>query len=271
MKIKKAVLSLCLAVVCVVSMETTIFAAETTEQSKSTNVSSTSTDVPANADASEVYNTYMETAKAMENNSDFDTVFDFYKSMETEYAKRYVKYCKGTEEEWKSKSRFEQFLWYELYINPIMCTQLENGYNTYFKSVDVYHSNVTNTMYSMLSRIDQTQADAFRTITDWQYNYFTQNGAVYNFVTGKTSLDENNELQKVTESEDTSSADPTQSEINDLVEQENGNKGVWSNTVIAIKNNALTIFILIVLVGALVTVIVRRKRKAIDDTDSKLK
>ena len=61
--------------------------------------------------------------------------------------------------------------------------------------------------------------------------------------------------------------DPTKEEIEKLMEEENGDtdKGIWGNTISLIKDNAITIAVLLILVGATIGVVIYRKRKAIDD------
>ena len=228
-----------------------------------------------NADADAAFNTFMESASKMENNSKFDMLFSFYTSTEDECAKRYAEYCGKTEEEYKAFTPFEQFLWYELYVVPVMHTTF-NDYDTYFENIDKWHSYVTSTTYGLLSRCGQEQADAYQTLMDWQYNYFIETGTMYNFITGKSSIEENKELEvleTVTETtnsnlidNNTTDGDPTEKEIQSLIDEENKDKdtGIWSEFIKKVKENAITITILLVLVGTLIGVIIYRKRKAID-------
>lgn len=223
-----------------------------------------------NADADAAFNTFMESASKIENNSKFDILFSYYKDMESEYAKRYAEYCGKTEEEYKAFTPFEQFLWYELYVNPIMYTTFGN-YDSYFESIGRWHSTVTSLAYGLLSRCGQEQADAYQILMDWQYNYFIETGTMYNFITGKSSVEENKELEVLspntkTTDGDSTDGDPTDKEIQNLLNEEKKDKdtGIWSDFIQGVKDNAVTVVILLVLAGILVGVIIYRKRKAID-------
>lgn len=139
------------------------------------------------------FDTFMAVASQMENNSEFDTVFSYYEKMEDSYAQRYAEYYIGTEDEYKEMTTLEQFLWYELYINPVMYTTFD-GYDSYFSDLARYQATVTATCYSTLKRqgdSGQEIADAYQSLMEWQYNFFVQHGSMYNFITEKTSAEEN--------------------------------------------------------------------------------
>lgn len=144
-------------------------------------------------EAKAAFDTFMAAASQMENNSEFDTVFSYYEKMEDSFAQRYAEYYIGIAAEYKEMTPFEQFLWYELYINPVMYTTLV-GYDTYFSDLGRYQATVTSTCYSALKRQGDSGkeiANAYQSLMEWQYNFFVEHGSMYNFITEKSSAEEN--------------------------------------------------------------------------------
>lgn len=241
--------------------------ATTTQTSETANnyVASTS-----NADADKAWNTFMKSVADIETNSKYSAILNLYKNSSAVYAKDYAKVCSGKADDYLKYSTFEQFLWYSTYVVPLMATQYSD-YETYFESVDKWNANVVGNTYSLLKNQGATdQAEAYKTLMEWQYNYFIKNGAMYNFITGKTSIEDNSSLESVKPDTESGNGDPTDEEIQKLLDEENGTKdaGIWGNFIQLVKDNAITLTILIILVGVTIGVVVYRKRKAIDDDKS---
>lgn len=113
--------------------------------------------------------------------------------------------------------------------------------------------------------------EAFQEIMEWQYNHFISTGTMYNFLTGAQSEEV---VINPSENDDSETVDESiAKEIEELLEEEEestkeDNKGIWGHTLQLLKDNWLTIIILIVFASAAVGFILYRKRKAIDDNDA---
>lgn len=178
-------------------------------------------------------------------------------------AKYFETITKRSKDEYMNMNNFEKFLWYSTYILPV------NGitsadYDTYCGSLAKWNANTVGIPYNWFVTYGTSEmADTYKALMEWDYQFYLKNGGVMNFITGRTSLD-NSDLD-VLSSEDGNgnNTDPTEDEIGDLIKKEE--RGIWSNTTDLIKGNAITLIILLILVGATIAVVVYRKRKAIDD------
>ena len=239
----------------------------------------------SNEEADKVWNTFLESVAILETDSKYETVMKFYETTKNNYARNYVKVCEGkTEDDYLKMTPFERFLWYSTYVTPVMTTTY-GDYDSNFGSIGKWNSSVVGQAYHLLKNQRATeQAEAYKTLMEWQYNYFIANGSMYNFITGKSSIEENSKLEKVSpDSANGKDKDPSKEDIQSLLEETGiskeeiqslideeknstkADKGIWSDTVTLIKGNAFTIVILLILVGATIGVIIYRKRKAIDD------
>jgi len=143
-------------------------------------------------EAAEVYGQFYNAVKHIENNPQWERFYKFYGTLyEDRHADRYVAYTGGTREEWLSKSPFERFIWYETYLH-FMHIIYQGNYNFYFGSENNFLNNVCNIMTSALRSyggMDAPEIEAYKEMMLWQYNYFLENGAVYNFITEQNSLE----------------------------------------------------------------------------------
>ncbi|MDL2215790.1 hypothetical protein LJB77_01825 [Ruminococcaceae bacterium OttesenSCG-928-N02] len=129
----------------------------------------------------------------MEDNSDFETVRSYYARKSDDMARQYAEYCGGSEDDFLALSTFEQFLWFELYINPLKYTT-KGQYDTYFSDLGRFQATITERCYSLLSRTGdngQEIADAYQEIMAWQYNLFAEHGFMYSFMTDEISIEIN--------------------------------------------------------------------------------
>lgn len=232
-------------------------------------------------EADELWNNFLNLVAEIETNEEHSEILEIVDSGVEFYSGYYEEATGRSKDEYAAMTSFERFLWYSTYIMPVIAIT-SSSYNTYLSSVTKWNTRSVGTPYRMLKSYGTIEmAEAYRELMEWDYYYFMENGAVMNFMTGKTSL-ENDELEVLDASEADGNGDPTQEEIESLLreefgggfeaeleaelgEREEADRGIWGNTIALIKDNALTIIILLILAGATVGVIVYRKRKAIDD------
>ena len=101
----------------------------------------------------------------------------------------YTDLTDGTEEEWRAMSGYEQFLLYETYYRIL--SYLKAGeYDLYFGNVSNYEKYVITPTTNLMKRFGETEAEAFRKLSLWQFDYVIANGAVFNFITGTDSREQ---------------------------------------------------------------------------------
>jgi len=222
-----------------------------------------------NEEADALWQTFLETVAPIETDSKYASILKIVNNTAQVQSTYYENATGNSKDEYLEMSNFEQFLWYSTYILPVNAITASD-YDTYCGSVAKWNSNAVGIPYNWFNTYGTSEmADAYRALMEWDYHYFTSHGAVYNFITGKSSI-ENSDLDVLSPDDaDGNDGEPTQEEIDDLIKEEtestDTNKGIWSNTTKLIKDNIVTLVILLVLVGATIGVIVYRKRKTIDD------
>ena len=119
------------------------------------------------------------------------TIMEVADSM-TSFCAGYYEEITGKEKaEYVNMSTLDKVLWWHTYVIPANATT-SGDYNTYFSSVNQWNLRVADSAYGMLENDKLTeQADAYRALMEWQYNYFMKYGTMYNFMTGKTLAEEN--------------------------------------------------------------------------------
>lgn len=166
---------------------------------------------------------------------------------------------------------FEQFLWTSTYLLPVGSIT-SSSYETYCGSIDKWNAHSVDMPYRWLTTYGtQEMADAYRALMEWDYNYFIENGAVMNFITGKTSL-ENKDLNIVSkDNPNGNGGDPSQEEIDKIRDEIMGeeDKSIEGNAKNFIKDNMVIIVLLLILIGVTVGVIIYCKRKATHDDKNK--
>lgn len=221
-----------------------------------------------NDEADELWGAFLDSVSIIETDSKYSQILKIVQDTADFNAGYYANITNRSKDEYLEMTPFEQFLWYSTYILPVNAIT-SSDYDTYCGTVAKWNANAVGIPYNWLTTYGTSEmADAYRALMEWDYKYFTEHGAVMNFITGKTSL-ENDDLDVLTtEDANGNDGDPTKEEIEELMEEEKAteeDKGIWGDTVSLIKDNAITIAILLILVGATIGVVIYRKRKAIDD------
>lgn len=141
-------------------------------------------------EAKELWSDFLESVSVIETDNKYAPVLKVYKDTADFRAGYYEKVTGNSKSEYLDMSTFEQFLWYSTYIFPVNATTA-SGYETYFGSLAKWNSNVAGNDYNLLKNQGATeQAQAYRTLMEWQYNFFLQTGSMYNFITEKTSVED---------------------------------------------------------------------------------
>lgn len=249
-----------------------------TKQTTQINVST------GNDEADQVFSSFLSATKNIETDSSWDgymKIFTIYSELRADY---YIKYCGGSKEEWIAKSPYEQFLYYELYLRQ--CDFMESGMNNfYYGSEENFIKQNISTTYKVIKKYGEAEAEAYKTIMLWQYEYIKANGAPYNFMTGLDYLDvvgkeqgaepaeeagqtQNQEQQGQQDNEPTelTKVDQKTADNNEPAIQSNNKpvkeeKGIWNDTVSALKGSVFSIILLVILVIGLIAVIIYHKKK----------
>lgn len=221
-----------------------------------------------NEEADELWSAFLDSVSVIETDSKYSQILKIVQDTADFNAGYYANITNRSKDEYLEMTPFEQFLWYSTYILPVNAIT-SSDYDTYCGTVAKWNANAVDIPYNWLTTYGTSEmADAYRALMEWDYKYFTEHGAVMNFITGKTSL-ENDDLDVLTtEDANGNDGDPTKEEIEELMEEEKAteeDKGIWGDTVSLIKDNAITLAILLILVGATIGVVIYCKRKAIDD------
>jgi len=190
------------------------------------------------------------------------------------HAADYAEITGGAEEEYLEMGVLERFIWRETYIKPIILHNL-GMYGAHFIDEDVFLSNF-DPILTIMDRDNQgAVSEAFKALLLWQYRYFQETTTFYNFMTGTdyrsaavqgaaapTAFPS---LAAPEPREDDEEIEPSAEGLQDAPEQqggeENPGEGIWEGTLRVLRKSWFSILILLAAAGALVTVIVLRKRK----------
>lgn len=210
-----------LVLVCVLNMGITVFADEEYDSGMTKEeVIEKYTVHTGNKQADAVFNKYLEKASNLIVNEKHATRIISCENFDELYKEYYVKYGKGTEEEFANMTTFEKILWYELYMLPL-CTLVEFSYDSSFATLDIFLDKVCKPIYEQYKSSDIELAEAYYEIMEWQYYYITENHAVYNFMTGEDSLGNTKieEIEEVKITEENSLGDTLKEKISEVKQE----------------------------------------------------
>ncbi len=258
-KITKVLLSLMVALVCMLNCGITALAESDCVFTKEELLEKYSVDT-GNTQADELFNNFLEKASAITTEG-YAYYFDYYRILSDYYTSRFVTVCKGTEEEWKNKDTFEQYLWDLTYVAPLEALTIYS-WDELMGDHGFFRESIIGYSYEEYSKkIDKDFGEAYLALMEWQYNYLEENNAIYNFMTGEDSLgntkiDEMDmgEQQKAEESKEESKKETS-------VKEESVEESILDDTTDSAKPVWLILGILGVLVVAIIGVIIYRKSK----------
>ena len=266
---------------------TSVLAVSTTEPQRFVPISEGAGD-----EAAALWETFFNAVIIMDGDNAYLPFLNIYgKAWEAEHAKTYAKYTDGSAYDWLTFSLLERFMWYETYIRII--DQLHSGnYDMYFGSYSNFKQFAIRTVRDSLPRFNKEGAEAYENLMMWQYDYVRANSDVYNFITStnfRVQSDEYKNFEPLSESEKKASEEQRLIEkdyveiekeliVEDLEENELSSHGsvvisekdsdIWDKTIDKLKSLWFTIILLFVVAGALISVIVYRKRNDIKEIGS---
>ena len=185
-KFTRQILSLMIALICVFGMGITAYADAEYDSgmTKKEVIKKYSVDT-GYEEADAMFNEYLEAASVLLTDEKYDELYQLWE----EYIlseNDYIEYAGGTAEEWDAMTTFEKVQCDYLYITPLKMLARGN-YEHYFGTLQEYKLRVYESEYKELEACEPELAEAYAQIMDWQYYYITENGAVYNFMTGVDS------------------------------------------------------------------------------------
>ncbi|MEF9983682.1 MAG: hypothetical protein RR710_03975 [Oscillospiraceae bacterium] len=221
----------------------------------------------------------VEILKFIDGNEDWSFFFAHYRVTVELYSQWYEEYVDGgTIEEFKSFSYFEQFLWVESYLRfaYIISTNREK----YMGSKGKFEMNTTNLVTNMMDKNFPNCKEiknAYLSIANMQYDYIMEKTYPFNYLTGKSFLDEKNNNNIITDKiedkeiplttiDDLELSDKDKEEL--LEDIENEKTGNTVNTkasfIDILKDNVFSIVMLIILLSAFGIVMYIKHNKNID-------
>lgn len=210
-------------------------------------------------EADTAFQTFYDETKHMDNNSDWDNLYLVYQVYENTHAEQYAEICNSTVDDWKSKSNFERFILYETYVRVAVYGNL-GDYDRYFSSEKDFLNHTISNACEYLNRLgDGAEAEAYKTLMLWQYDYILENGVPYNFLTGLNFVEsrtaeatqEAHESQELEQKELEEIREELLEETAEYIESDNANDGDIFGKVILV--------IIVLCVGVLGIIIYRKK------------
>ena len=233
----------------------------------------------SNEEAEEVYKTFLNTVGYIADRDEwYNALLANYELFASSYASWYAEYVEnGTEEDFLSMSLFDRFAWTETYL--VYAWAVNTGdVSTYFGSEENFENHITSHVTNMIESAPDYEAveDAYLAIAKWQYDYVQKTGVPYNFISGRSYLEEVGEVPK-TETPEKTNEEELEEAARDLLEdadettkEETEERGIWNDTLNALSKHIFTIAIIIILCVAVMVVVWKRKKLNInDDKDSK--
>lgn len=143
------------------------------------------------AEADTLWKNFLDEVSVVETDNKYATILELVGDMAEFQSKYYATATNRDADEYVKMSDYEQLLWYSTYILPVNAATCSD-YNTYCGSVAKWDSNVVGNAHHWFEKYGtQEMADAYRALMEWDYSFLMQTGSVYNFITGKTSAEEN--------------------------------------------------------------------------------
>ena len=218
-----------------------------------------------------VFNNFLNKIKHIEYSEDWKPFLRIYDVYSKSRAVKYVEYCGGTQEEWLEMTTFEQFLWYELYLRQRSYLAV-GQYDYFFGSEEKFLGQNINTIYGTMKNYGEEEAEAFKEIMLWQYNYIKANGGPYNFMAGFHYLKAKEELPSNDLNSDNEEVSVQDTETEEIEENENNEevseeKGIWTDVIIKLKENTFSIILLFILLCGLGIVMFIKNRRNIDASE----
>lgn len=240
-----------------------------------------------NAEADEVFSKFINATRHIEHDQDWSGFLNIYDLYAENRIPLFETYAGRDGEEWLNMDSYEQFLWYELYLREE--DNLHAGmYNFYYGSESNYVANSLQTPYSSIKLQGKEEAEAFKEIMMWQYNYIKENGSAFNFMTGLNYLEVNPDSEAVDPAlEQEKASEQDEKDLEQLkedfdadtlkmIEEEQSQEdkiqktsGFWQEALEGLKDNVISILLLIALAVGLSIIVYKRKKLNVDGDEEK--
>ena len=141
-------------------------------------------------EANAAWDAFLEVVAVMETDPKYSAVMTFYENTTQVNSQHYETATGKPAQEYLDLTNYEKFLSYSTYITPLIINVNTSDYETYFGTLAKWNSNVIGNAYQLLKNQGATeQAEAYKTLMEWQYNFFVEHGMMYNFITQQTSVE----------------------------------------------------------------------------------
>lgn len=245
-----------------------------------TNTTSTGDSAVSKNEAESLFNAFLDAMNSAETESggSFLTSWGVVYGSNVDSVQWYVDYARGTAEDFEAMTTFNKFVYIESYLR--MASYANAGtYSTYFASEDVFFSNTgggCNTIISLMSNYPDI-VESYTNLMKYQYAYISENGVPYDFITGANYLELTGKTEvPVSEGETFTEEEAEQvAELLDDMEEEQvtdtkeDEVGLWGAVIQRLKNNAISLVILVILCASVGVLAYKRKQNNIDDDNDK--
>lgn len=246
---------------------------------KVTGTSATDTSI---AEGKELWDAFVESVSV------FDTEPDSYATIHTVFGNTskvlldfYVEIChraglEKTADDFNAMPFVERYLWKVSYLSPTH--SLEHAGSLLYehtKTLDMWNAKIASVgRYGhdemLINSGAEVQAEAYKALMEWQYYYYIDNGVLYNFLmSSETDVSSSPSAEKPEETATTSptvtpTPSPSPTPAPSIAPSEEPNTGIWGGVGTLLKDNIITIVIILVLLAAVIGVILYRRSKAVD-------
>lgn len=232
----------------------------------------------SNEEAEKVYQAFLDTVSYIQDEQDWQNNllhgYDLFG--ESLYGEWYAEYVEGgTVEDFLAMSLFDRFVWSETYLRFAQAVSTGNM-SANFGSPENFQRSITRPVTLMMENVKGHEAvkEAYLTLAQWQYDYVQENGYPYNFISGRTYLEETGTHEAPADTETKSddellaeAASELMAEVDETTrEQVEEEKGIWDDTLEILSRNMITIVFIVILLIVLAVVVWKRRTMNIDDT-----
>ncbi len=202
-------------------------------------------------EADKLWRSFRLSLIAAKDDPNFESIINTVNSRESQIASDYEIITGNDKSEYINMNIVTKFALYSAYVSPASYS-LSGDFDTYFGSLDKFESYTVGTTYNMLKQLEDTNVEqTYRALMQWQYQYFSEHGLMYDFLENSAY----NEDEFIIKQE-------IQPEVKEVKK-----KGIWDDTIDAIKKHIVSICICLVLLLILLGIKLYKKHKTIDDEE----
>lgn len=257
---------------------------EIPDKDESSNVSDTSKPESSNseeqtidfAEGKRLWDAYLKAIEPLKDKIGNSELLNYMENPNIFSYELYKEHISISEEEFYALDSYEKFLLYSAYVKISWNTTKIKP-----KSEKQWNNSVIHLVYNMIDDFEGVEvATAYSNLMDWNYQYYQENGKVFNFIEGfdDYELEEDNSIE-VSE-DDTNSSSEDVSDIvvpskkpntsDDAISSDSNSEdkeGIWDGVTSYIQEHVFTLVLLLALAIAVVVIVIYRKRKTIEDEE----